>query len=130
MSLIWAEVTCESPAELVDQLADFLLTLSGNGVCIENLNVDTFSLESLVDAPVKMVKAYFISDATLQEKIDAIKEYLEMHLSSYPGFASHPPNVFYLQEEDWANNWKKHFKPSRIGSRIIIKPTWEEWDAA
>jgi len=129
MSLTWAEVTCESPAELVEQLADFLVTLSGNGVCIENLNVDTFSLESLVDAPVKMVKAYFISDATLQEKIDAIKEYLEMHLSSYPGFASHPPNVFYLQEEDWANNWKKHFKPSRIGRRIIIKPTWEEWDA-
>jgi len=130
MSLIWAEVTCESPAELVEQLADFLVTLSGNGVCIENLNVDTFSLDSLADSPVKTVKTYFISDATLQDKIDAIKGYLEMHLSSYPGFASHPPNVFYLQEEDWANNWKKHFKPSRIGSRIIIKPTWEEWDAA
>jgi ribosomal protein L11 methyltransferase len=130
MSTTWAEVTCESPAELVEQLADFLVTLSGNGVCIENLNVDTFSLEELADAPVKMVKTYFISDATLQDKIDAIEAYMQKLLCTYPGFALRPPEVFFLQEEDWANNWKKHFKPSRIGRRIIIKPTWEEWDAA
>ena len=130
MSLTWAEVTCESPAELVEQLADFLVALSGNGVCIENLNVDTFNLESLADAPVKMVKTYFISDAALQDKIDAIEAYMKKHLSSYPGFAPQPPKVFFLQEEDWANNWKKHFKPSRIGRRLIIKPTWEEWDPA
>jgi ribosomal protein L11 methyltransferase len=130
MSITWAEVTCESPAELVEQLADFLVTLSGNGVCIENLNVDTFSLEELADAPVKMVKTYFISDAALQNKIDTIEAYMQKLLCTYPGFALHPPEVFFLQEEDWANNWKKHFKPSRIGRRIVIKPTWEEWDAA
>jgi ribosomal protein L11 methyltransferase len=130
MSLTWAEVTCESPAELVEQLADFLVTLSGNGVCIENLIVDTFNLEGLADSPVKMVKTYFISDAALQDKIDAIEEYMKNHISSYPGFAPQPPKVFFLQEEDWANNWKKHFKPTRIGRRIIIKPTWEECDVA
>jgi ribosomal protein L11 methyltransferase len=130
MSLVWAEVTCESPAELVEQLADFLVALSGNGVCIENLNVDTFNLETLEDAPVKMVKTYFVSDAALQNKIDAIEAYMKEHLSPHPGFVPQPPKVFFLQEEDWANNWKKHFKPSRIGRRIVIKPTWEEWDAA
>jgi ribosomal protein L11 methyltransferase len=126
MSTTWAEVTCESPAELVEQLADFLVTLSGNGVCIENLDVDTFSLEELPDAPVKMVKTYLICDAALQEKIDAIEVYLKKLLCSWPDFVSHPPKLSFLQEEDWANNWKKHFRPSRIGRRIIIKPTWEE----
>jgi ribosomal protein L11 methyltransferase len=130
MSTTWAEVTCESPAELVEQLADFLVALSGNGVCIENLNVDTFSLDELADAPVKMIKTYFISDAALQDKIDAIEEYMQKLLCSYPGFAQRPPEVNFLQEEDWANNWKNHFKPSRIGRRIIIKPTWEEWDSS
>lgn len=30
------------------------------------------------------------------------------------------------REEDWANNWKKYFKPFAVGERLIIKPSWEE----
>lgn len=33
-----------------------------------------------------------------------------------------------LSEDDWANNWKKYYKPLKIGDRIIIKPTWEEYN--
>lgn len=31
-----------------------------------------------------------------------------------------------VQEEDWANNWKKFFKPFPVGEKIMIKPSWEE----
>lgn len=31
-----------------------------------------------------------------------------------------------VAEEDWANNWKKYFKPFPIGEKIMIKPSWEE----
>ena len=31
-----------------------------------------------------------------------------------------------LNEEDWANNWKKYFHPLEIGEKILIKPEWEE----
>lgn len=31
-----------------------------------------------------------------------------------------------LNEEDWANNWKKYFHPMEIGKKILIKPEWEE----
>lgn len=31
-----------------------------------------------------------------------------------------------LNEEDWANNWKKYFHPMEIGEKILIKPEWEE----
>lgn len=34
-----------------------------------------------------------------------------------------------LVEEDWENDWKKHFKPRRIGKRFVVKPTWESFDA-
>lgn len=30
-----------------------------------------------------------------------------------------------IREEDWANNWKKYFKPIQIGEKLIIKPSWE-----
>ena len=32
------------------------------------------------------------------------------------------------KEEDWLNNWKKFFKVTPIGERLIIRPTWEEYD--
>ena len=31
-----------------------------------------------------------------------------------------------VQEEDWANNWKKYFKPFPVGEKIMIRPSWEE----
>ncbi len=32
-----------------------------------------------------------------------------------------------VKNEDWENNWKKYYKPLRIGSHIVIKPTWEDF---
>lgn len=34
-----------------------------------------------------------------------------------------------VEEEDWANNWKKYFKPFPVGDKIMIKPSWEELPA-
>ncbi|MDQ5983536.1 MAG: Ribosomal protein L11 methyltransferase [Eubacteriales bacterium SKADARSKE-1] len=28
--------------------------------------------------------------------------------------------------EDWINNWKKYFKPTAIGEKLLICPAWEE----
>lgn len=33
-----------------------------------------------------------------------------------------------IKEEDWANNWKKYFKPFDVGEKMIIKPSWETLD--
>lgn len=30
-----------------------------------------------------------------------------------------------IREEDWANEWKKFFKPQPVGEKLIIKPSWE-----
>jgi len=34
-----------------------------------------------------------------------------------------------LVEVDWENDWKKHFKPRRIGKQFVVKPTWEEFES-
>lgn len=31
-----------------------------------------------------------------------------------------------IREEDWANEWKKFFKPQPVGEKLIIKPSWED----
>lgn len=30
-----------------------------------------------------------------------------------------------VREEDWANNWKKYFKPLCVGKKLLVKPSWE-----
>ncbi len=34
-----------------------------------------------------------------------------------------------VPEEDWAESWKQFFKPRRVGKRIVIRPSWEEYDS-
>ncbi len=31
-----------------------------------------------------------------------------------------------IKEEDWANNWKKYFKPFPIGQKLMVCPSWEK----
>lgn len=35
-----------------------------------------------------------------------------------------------INEQDWANNWKKYFKPIPVGERLLIKPSWEDVEDA
>jgi ribosomal protein L11 methyltransferase len=115
---------------MVDELAAFLVELSGNGVCIENLAVDTFSLDTIEEKPTKTVKAYLQDDADTEANVARIAAYLHDHAHLYPGFVPRLPLVCPVRQEDWANGWKQHFRPSRIGRRIVIKPTWEPFAVA
>ena len=33
-----------------------------------------------------------------------------------------------VKEADWANNWKQYFKPLKVGEKLLIKPSWEEYN--
>ncbi len=33
-----------------------------------------------------------------------------------------------VNDEDWINNWKKYYKPFKIGNKVVVKPTWEEYE--
>ena len=31
-----------------------------------------------------------------------------------------------VKREDWAESWKKHFKPIKIGDSLLVKPSWSQ----
>ena len=31
-------------------------------------------------------------------------------------------------DEDWKDNWKQYFKPEKITDKIVIKPSWEDYE--
>ncbi len=54
------------------------------------------------------------------------------------GFAKNNADGYYgnirmelanVKEEDWANNWKKYYKPFRVGRSIVVKLPEEEYSA-
>ncbi|MBM3463199.1 MAG: 50S ribosomal protein L11 methyltransferase [Armatimonadetes bacterium] len=32
-----------------------------------------------------------------------------------------------VDDEDWAHSWKRFWKPMRIGARLVVVPSWEEY---
>lgn len=32
-----------------------------------------------------------------------------------------------VQDQDWESAWKQFFKPLRVGRRLVVKPSWEEY---
>ena len=39
------------------------------------------------------------------------------------------PEVLPVQEIDWAEAWKVHFKALRLSPRLAVVPSWEDWPA-
>lgn len=118
----WVEITCTIPELLTEDLSNFLLELTGNGVSIENRIVDTFDIDDLADEPVKNVKCYLPDNEGLPGLLAEIRTFL-----AAPEYNGIEPMIILLKEEDWANSWKSNFKPTRIGQRLVIKPSWEDF---
>lgn len=34
-----------------------------------------------------------------------------------------------VDDEDWKDKWKENFKPTRVTDKIVVKPTWEDYEA-
>lgn len=34
-----------------------------------------------------------------------------------------------VEEEDWANAWRKYYHPLKIGERLVVVPAWQDYEA-
>lgn len=127
MSDTWAELSCQVPKDAADQLADFLIELSGNGVCIDNQTLDTFSLDTVAEPPLVTVKAYFRAGWELERYLADVTVFLTSLCEGLPGYPHLSTSMTLIHEEDWANSWKQYFHVASIGRRLVLKPSWEEF---
>jgi len=76
------------------------------------------------DTAVVTVKTYLPLDEEGSKTRQRIEEAL-WHLSQvYP---LPQPQFRELAEDDWANAWKRHYHVLRVGRRIVIRPSWQEY---
>lgn len=135
----WTEVVIKTTEEAYDAISDMLTTIGAGGVTIEDPNdirreiekpnsldyADDNFLNSLGDDVV--IKAYFPGELNIvelkgliREKLDFISNFLDVG----KGFEGHNE----VDEEDWSVAWKKYYKPVRISDRVVIKPSWEQYE--
>ena len=78
-----------------------------------------------------LVKAYFKADASAQETLLLVGERLRALSGEELGFdaGSLLLESRSVREQDWAENWKQYYKPFRAGERLVVKPSWEPFDA-
>jgi ribosomal protein L11 methyltransferase len=126
MNESWIEIACDVPAELADVLSSFLADLTGNGVCVENLSVDAFSTSEIPDSQRMTVRAYLPAEVDPVPRMAELEVYLRELSARQPGVHIPPPTINAVRSEDWSSSWKVHFKPLRVGKRLLIVPTWEE----
>lgn len=141
MNKEWMEVTVVTSSEAVEIVTGLYYACGLNGVSIldsvdiefkKNNKVgktdwDYFDENLLNIEEGAVIKGYFKDDEEFDNKVTYIKNGIsdleDMGIDKGKG------EVFVnkVNEEEWENNWKKYYKPTKIGEKIVVKPTWEEY---
>lgn len=122
----WLEIACDVPEEHSEVVADFLTNLTGYGVCVDNLNVDAFSTSEIPDSIRVAIKAYLPADSDSSSQMIKLESFIAELSVRHPSAVFRNPVLSAVNSEDWSSSWKVHFKPLRVGKRLLIVPTWEE----
>lgn len=83
-------------------------------------------LEEIFSQPASV---YFDADkktSTLSVYLDSFSAKDTRELKRNKALGRYKVRVKKLGREDWAESWKRHFKPLEIGSLLLIKPSWSK----
>jgi ribosomal protein L11 methyltransferase len=81
------------------------------------------AVQETADALVTYLTAPADPDLFVEEAHTAIADAL-------PAGAAPEITWHWQENEDWARTWKQGLAPRVISPRLVVKPTWTEWDAA
>ncbi|MCR4435434.1 MAG: 50S ribosomal protein L11 methyltransferase [Clostridiales bacterium] len=135
----WNEIRIVTTQEACDAITDILMSAGAGGVAIEDPNdirrelekpntmdyADDHFMELLGEDVI--IKAYFPETADMAKLTGLIKEkisYVSNFLNTGKGYSG----CFRVNDEDWANNWKKYYRPFNVSESIVIKPSWEGYE--
>jgi ribosomal protein L11 methyltransferase len=132
----WAEITVHTTQEATEAVAHIFATVGATGVIIEDPQLveqyrnsgcwDYCDLPVSEDTMVRVIGYLpMLSDwaNALEEIRRRVDELDECGLDKGSGEITWTD----IAEEDWATGWKKYYHPVRVGHRLVIKPSWEEF---
>lgn len=136
----WTEITIKTTTEAVEAVTNILYDMNVGGVSIEDPKDFKFQKKNEYDWDFVeeeifnsgydgvIIKTYITEERDVTDDINIIKE----RINALKGFGIDIGDAIVelseVDEQDWANEWKNYYKPTKIGEKIVVKPTWEEYE--
>lgn len=134
----WAEVSFRTSHEAVDAVSSLFEEAGASGTVIEDPALineyihsglwDYTDIPEQKETSVVTVKAYLAADDALDDKLASLHAGLDAIAAR--GVDTKPAEFLTarVQDEDWANSWKEYFHTDKVGERVVIQPSWEEYE--
>ncbi|MCY1713866.1 50S ribosomal protein L11 methyltransferase [Caproiciproducens galactitolivorans] len=128
----WTEIRITVDAENIDKAGDIAQMVVPYGIYIEDYShlyeeVEEIAHIDLIDEELlkkdrskALVHVYISPEENPSEAVAFLSERYGAE------GIRHTIDTAACVEEDWINNWKKYFKPIKVGKNLLIRPTWEE----
>lgn len=139
----WIELTIHTTTAGADIVSEALMQQGATGTMVEDRAdipdpakpngiwelIDPALIESMPEDV--LVHAWFEPDASFADKMQALKIRMAELKSADMGaeLGSLELATVNVHDEDWSEVWKKFYKPFRAGQHLVVKPTWELYDA-
>ncbi|WP_079422464.1 50S ribosomal protein L11 methyltransferase [Clostridium oryzae] len=137
----WYEVKVITNSESIEPISGIFYGLDVKGVSIEDPN-DIIQREqgpltwdfadiNILEYKGKyaVVRGYFNITENGDELLTYVKNKIAELRESGMDVGLGEASCQVVKEEDWANNWKKYYVPTKIGESIVVKPIWENYSA-
>lgn len=125
----WIELSVEVDHEAVEPVVELFSRYGYNeGVVIEEpftQDRDGDNVRVDISRPFR-IRTFIPRETFDGAALDAIRNGI-WHLGQLRGTGE--LIVETRNEEDWANAWKAHYVPVRAGTRIVVRPPWQEYEA-
>jgi len=128
----WKSITVETRREAVDAVSHFFTTQGALGMAYDErlFGPDGDPADPLPPpGEVTLLTAYFPWDADLAFLKGEFLGFLPVLDASFGPRCGSFVSASEITDLGWAEKWKEHFKPQRIGRRITVKPSWEPYRA-
>jgi len=137
----WNEIKIVLKNDDLEYIQGILYTMDVKGISIEDPNdlvgrtegpltwdfADINIFEYGEDTAV--VRAYFNVDEDINDLIAEIEKKIVDAKAFGVNIEDYKITTVVVDEEDWNTQWKKYYKPMKVGDKFIIKPLWEKYEA-
>ena len=134
----WIEISITTNTQGADIVSEALMRAGAKGTqIIDRADVPDPSKPSgyweLIDPELieqmpeeVVVKAWFMDPEQIAPLAEAVAQLPSLAGFDLGGLSISSNEVV---EKDWAEYWKRFYKPFRIGTSLVVQPTWEEYAA-
>lgn len=130
----WTEITIEVASKDIDEVTAIANLAVPYGIYIEDYSdlieqsweiahVDLIEQELLEkDRSRALVHIYISKEDNALEAVEYLTERLNANGIDFSLIKNN------VDDSDWLNGWKKFFKCTEIGEKLVVRPSWENYD--